>query len=124
MAKIHVIIMYKKMLNQYLECKKDLADFEQALKDGYITEDKLTEVYDDVAKLEINYLRIANILFELEKPKNPKKQAKWMKQNKDLIDTFKELKADIDSVEDENESLLADEKARLAKIKKEIYNNR
>ena len=34
MAKIDLIINYKKMLNQYLECKRDLADFEQALKEG------------------------------------------------------------------------------------------
>ena len=124
MAKIDLIINYKKMLNQYLECKRDLADFEQALKDGYITEDKLTEVYDDVAKLEINYFRIANIMFELEKPQNKKKREKWMKQNKDLVDAFKELNADTDSVEDENESLLADIKVRIEQIKKENTNNR
>jgi len=124
MAKIDLIINYKKMLNQYLECKRDLADFEQALKDGYITEDKLTEVYDDVAKLEINYFRIANIMFELEKPQNKKKREKWMKQNQGLVDAFKELNADTDSVEDENESLLADIKARIEQIKKENTNNR
>lgn len=43
MAIIDVKRYYYEVLNQYLEMKEDIADFEEALKAGYITEDKLEE---------------------------------------------------------------------------------
>ena len=39
---------YYTMLNQYLEMKADLADFEQALADGHITEEQLEAVREEV----------------------------------------------------------------------------
>jgi len=116
MAKLQLAIYYKKMLNQYLEMKKDLADFEKALADGYITEDKLVEVKEDVAKLEANYERIAFIMFKLEEPRQSKRKEKWKKQNSELFSMFNELGADVDSVEDENESLLKSMKEQLKTI--------
>ena len=49
---------YYKMFAQYLEMKNDLADFEEALKNGFITEEKLAEVKDTVNSLELNYQRL------------------------------------------------------------------
>ena len=46
---------------QYVEMKEDLKDFEQALKDGYITEDKLVSVREYVEMLEQNYKRLLYI---------------------------------------------------------------
>ena len=53
MAKRDVQDYYYTMLNQYLEMKNDLKDFDEALKNGYITEDRLAEVQDEIAKVVI-----------------------------------------------------------------------
>ena len=52
MALIDVKEYYYTMLNQYLEAKNDLKDFESALHDGYITEDRLVGVQEEVEKLK------------------------------------------------------------------------
>ncbi len=49
---------YYNLLNQYIEMKEDLADFEQAFKEGYITEDKLGEVKNQVSIIQTNFERI------------------------------------------------------------------
>lgn len=55
MAIKDVKVYFYNMLGQYLEMKEDLKDFDQALKDGHITEDKLEEVYKDVQDLRAGY---------------------------------------------------------------------
>ena len=46
------------MLCQYIEEKQNLADFEEALKDGNITQEQMQEALENVASLETNYLKI------------------------------------------------------------------
>jgi predicted RNA-binding protein associated with RNAse of E/G family len=53
---------YFKMVAQYLEMKADLADFEQALKDGFITEDQMQAAFDEVDKVQQNYERLSYIM--------------------------------------------------------------
>ena len=50
------------MLAQYLEEKQNLADFEEALKDGHITQDQMQEALSTVASLETNYHRLVYIM--------------------------------------------------------------
>ena len=45
---------YYTMLAQYLDEKQNLADFEEALKDGLITEEQLREALDTVASQKAN----------------------------------------------------------------------
>ena len=61
---------------QYLEMKADLKDFEQALKDGFITEEKLQEVIEDVNKIETNYNRLLYVAYLLELPNRNEKKSK------------------------------------------------
>ena len=56
------------MLNQYLEEKNNLADFQEALKEGLITEDQMSEVMEIVAGLEANYHRLVYIMYLLDMP--------------------------------------------------------
>ena len=51
------------MLLQYIEEKQNLKDFEEALKDGLITEDQMQEAIEIVARLEENYHRLAYIMY-------------------------------------------------------------
>ena len=53
---------------QYLEMKEDLRDFETALKDGFITEEKLQDAIEDVNKIETNYNRLLYVAYLLELP--------------------------------------------------------
>ena len=97
---------YYKMQAQYLEMKADLADFEEALQAGNITEEQMKAAMEDVAALQINYDRLTYIMYLLEKPNRKSKQARHDKANAKLLREFKARRADATSVELENESAL------------------
>ena len=65
---------YFKLIAQKAELEADLADFEEAFKNGYITEDKLVEIKDTVDRIETNYQRVLYIAYLLELPNNKKKK--------------------------------------------------
>ena len=108
---------YYTMLNQYLEEKQNLADFEEALKEGFITEDQMQEALDAVADLEKNYHRLVYIMYLLDMPKRKRKQAKYVKQYSAIIEELKRLGADIDSIKAENDDALVHFKAVLEALK-------
>ena len=87
---------------QWLELKADLADFEQAFKDGFITEDKLEEVKNEVAQAEINYQRLIYVDYLLDLPSRRKKKYLQRQKNRAHLAALKEQKADEDSVIAEN----------------------
>ena len=105
------------MLSQYLEEKQNLADFEEALKDGNITEEQMQEAMDTVADLETNYHRLVYIMYLLDMPKRKHKKAKYVKQYDIILEELKRLGADIDSIKAENEDALIHFKAALKNLK-------
>jgi hypothetical protein len=108
------------MLAQYIEEKQNLADFEEALKDGLITEEQMQEATENVAALEANYYRLAYIMYLLDMPNRESKKAGYVKQNKTILEELTRLGADIDSIKDENSDALIHFKAALkALIKKD-----
>ncbi len=104
---------------QYLEMKDDLADFEEALKNGFITEDKLAEVKDTVASLELNYQRLLYVAYLLELPRRNSKKVKSKNspQNQKLNTYFEENLASSSKVIDENTSLLTQLRRQLKNLK-------
>lgn len=109
---------YYTMLNQYLEMKADLADFEQAFADGFITEDQLEAVREDIAKIEANYDRLTYIMYLLEMPNRPsKKQAYETKSEKEL-NYLKAKEADGKYVAEENKSALEHLRQELKRLSK------
>ena len=110
-----------KTLAQYLEMKNDLADYEEAVKAGQITEDKLVEVKEYVARLEENYNRLLFAAYLLELPNRSEKKAKFNKSkaNQALASEFDKLNASQQCVFDENKSLLDDIRKKLKEITKE-----
>jgi hypothetical protein len=110
---------YYTMLNQYLEEKQNLADFEEALKEGFITEEQMQEALDTVADLEKNYHRLVYIMYLLDMPKRKHKKAKYVKQYDTILEELKRLGADIDSIKAENDDALIHFKAALENLKKE-----
>jgi hypothetical protein len=110
---------YFKMLAQYLEMKNDLADFEQALKDGFITEDQMQAALEEVNALQLNYDRLTYIMYLLELPNRRSKHERHNKANKKLVNAFKDRNADIAAVELENRSALDHFRKELKRLKDE-----
>ena len=119
MAIKDVKVYFYNMLGQYLEMKEDLKDFDQALKDGHITEDKLIDVTKDVEDLQANYHRISYILYLLELPKRKDKKTKYKKSNLVMEKYFADNNADMNAVIKENESILTHLRAELKKLSEE-----
>lgn len=105
------------MMSQYLEEKQNLADFEDALKNGLITEEQMQEALDTVKDLETNYHRLAYIMYLLDIPTRKSKKPAYTKQYKKVLEEFKNLGADIDSVKQENSDALILFKAKLKQLK-------
>jgi hypothetical protein len=105
------------MLSQYLEEKQNLEDFADALKEGLITEDQMQEVMATVAGLEENYHRLAYIMYLFDMPNRSSKKASYIRQHKAILDEFKRLGVDADSIKKENTDALAHFKAELKALK-------
>lgn len=98
---------------QVLEMKADLADFEEAFKNGFITEDRLEEVKNEVAQMEINYQRLIYIDYLLDIPSRRRKKYLQRKKNKALLAELKSQKAD-------EESVIAENKEHAEKVHKKL----
>jgi hypothetical protein len=105
------------MLAQYLEEKQNLADFEEALKEGLITEAQMQEAMTIVADLEANYHRLAYIMYLLDMPNRNTKKIGYTKQYKTILEEFTRLGVDIDSIKNENSDALIHFKATLEELR-------
>ena len=106
------------MLSQYIEEKQNLADFEEALKDGNITQEQMQDALETVSNLETNYHRLVYIMYLLNMPNRKSKKAIYVKQHKTILEELQRLDADLDSVKDENSDALIHFKAVLESLKK------
>lgn len=120
MAVKHVRDYYLTMLAQYCEEKDNLRDFEQALAQGYITEDKLADIKENFALIEENFERIKYIMFLLNKPNRKEKAKKYDKQHKKELEEFERFKATLADVEAENNEHSELIGASMNDIEKEI----
>ena len=97
---------YFKLIAQKAELEADLADFEEALKNGFITEEQMQAAKDELVPYQINLDRLTYIMYLLELPNRKAKKAKFAKQNKKILDELERRKADVQSVIAENKSAL------------------
>ena len=107
---------YFKMLSQYMEMKADLPDFEQALKDGFITEEQMQAAFDEVDRVQQNYERLSYIMYLLNLPNREAKRKRPTNTDIALAAEFKKRKADVEAVSIENRDALKafkDEMKRL-----------
>ena len=105
------------MLAQYLEEKQNLTDFAEALRDGLITEEQMHDAMASVADLEENYHRLAYIMYLFNMPNRATKKSGYIRQHKPILDEFKRLGVDLDSIKDENVDALKHFKAALKELK-------
>ena len=97
---------YFKLIAQKAELEADLADFEEALKNGFITEEQMQAAKDELIPYQINLDRLTYIMYLLELPNRKTKKAKFAKQNKKILNELEKRKADEQSVISENKSAL------------------
>ena len=97
---------YFKLIAQKAELEADLADFEEALKNGFITEDQMQAAKDELIPYQINLDRLTYIMYLLELPNRKAKKAKFAKQNKKILNELEKRNADEQSVISENKSAL------------------
>ena len=97
---------YFKLIAQKAELEADLADFEEALKNGFITEEQMQAAKDELVPYQINLDRLTYIMYLLELPNRKTKKAKFAKQNKKILNELEKRKADEQSVIYENKSAL------------------
>lgn len=106
------------MLSQYIEEKQNLVDFEEALKEGHITQEQMQEAMENVANLETNYHRLVYIMYLLDMPKRKSKKGDYVRQYRTILEELQRLGADIDSIKEENSNALIHFKAALEALKK------
>ena len=97
---------YFKLIAQKAELDADLADFEEALKNGFITEEQMQAAKDELIPYQINLDRLTYIMYLLELPNRKTKKSKFAKQNKKILDELGKRNADEQSVIFENKSAL------------------
>ena len=97
---------YFKLIAQKAELEADLADFEEALKNGFITEEQMQAAKDELIPYQINLDRLTYIMYLLELPNRKTKKAKFAKQNKKILNELEKRNADEQSVISENKSAL------------------
>ena len=97
---------YFKLIAQKAELEADLADFEEALKNGFITEEQMQAAKDELIPYQINLDRLTYIMYLLELPNRKAKKAKFANQNKKILNELEKRNADELSVISENKSAL------------------
>ena len=107
---------YYKLQAQKVELEADIADFEEAFQNGFITEDQVQAAKEELVPYQINLDRLTYIMYLLELPAKKSKKAKYAKQNKKILAELKNRKADEDSVLDENKSALDNFRKEVNKL--------
>lgn len=116
MAKKDVREYLYQMGKQVAEMKNDFADYDEAFKNGFITEDKLTELKNDCARLEENYNRVLYIAMLLDLPNDKKSKEKLLKANSKAEAYMDSISASERAVIDENKCILKAIRDRLDKL--------
>ena len=109
---------YYKLLAQYVEMKEDLADWEKALQDGFVTEEQVADVKNDIAAIQTNVSRLHFIMMLLDEPNRKQKKVNYKKQHKKILDKLKQEKATDEDVIQENKEILDRIKEELTEITK------
>ena len=102
---------------QVLATKNDLADFEQGLKDGYVTEQQVEDLRAEYQRIDDNYQRLLYVGYLLELPKPKWRKKRFRKKHDDLEIYLDKANATEDKVIKENEVAMELIKNEIAKLK-------
>ena len=102
---------------QVLATKNDLADFEQGLKDGYVTEQQVEDLRAEYQRMDDNYQRLLYVGYLLELPKSKWRKKRFRRKHDDLEIYLEKANATEDKVIKENEIAMELIKNEIAKLK-------
>ena len=102
---------------QVLATKNDLADFEQGLKDGYVTEQQVEDLRAEYQRIDDNYQRLLYVGYLLELPKSKWRKKRFRRKHDDLEIYLDKANATEDEVIKENEVAMELIKNEIAKLK-------
>lgn len=102
---------------QVLATKNDLADFEQGLKDGYVTEQQVEDLRAEYQRIDDNYQRLLYVGYLLELPKSKWRKKRFRKKHDDLEIYLDKANATEDKVIKENEVAMELIKNEIKKLK-------
>ena len=102
---------------QVLATKNDLADFEQGLKDGHVTEQQVEDLRAEYQRMDDNYQRLLYVGYLLELPKPKWRKKRFRRKHDDLEIYLDKSNATEDKVIKENEVAMELIKNEIAKLK-------
>lgn len=102
---------------QVLATKNDLADFEQGLKDGHVTEQQVEDLKAEYQRMDDNYQRLLYVGYLLELPKSKWRKKRFRRKHDDLEIYLDKANATEDKVIKENEIAMELIKNEIAKLK-------
>lgn len=102
---------------QVLATKNDLADFEQGLKDGYVTEQQVEDLRAEYQRIDDNYQRLLYVGYLLELPKSKWRKKRFRRKHEDLEIYLDKANATEDKVIKENEIAMELIKNEIKKLK-------
>ena len=108
---------------QVLATKNDLADFEQGLKDGYVTEQQVEDLRAEYQRMDDNYQRLLYVGYLLELPKSKWRKKRFRRKHDDLEIYLDKANATEDKVIKENEIAMELIKNEIAKLKTSSNNS-
>ena len=102
---------------QVLATKNDLADFEQGLKDGYVTEQQVEDLRAEYQRIDDNYQRLLYVGYLLELPKSKWRKKRFRRKHDDLEIYLDKANATEDKIIKENEIAMELIKNEIKKLK-------
>ena len=109
---------------QVLATKNDLADFEQGLKDGHVTEQQVEDLRAEYQRMDDNYQRLLYVGYLLELPKSKWRKKRFRRKHDDLEIYLDKANATEDKVIKENEIAMELIKNEIAKLKTSSNNEK
>ena len=103
MAYLDVKEYFLQVEDQYLSMKKEVENYKDLAKQGLMSKEHLDIIEDNLSGLEVNYKRLAYVIYLFNKPKSTKKRNKI---KDDLEDKFKFIGVTKTQIIDENTNLM------------------
>lgn len=106
MSRKHVVAYYKAMEEQYFELLRETKDMDEAVKNGFLPEDRMNVFMNCVDKLKSNYTRLSYIMYLLDLPNKPSKEKRNARSRESLNKSFQQLNSTQEQVVNENRDVL------------------
>lgn len=120
MALADVKAYFKTFEKAHLERFAIKEQAKEAVKDGYITQEKADQLEATFKKYDETYQFFAHIMYLYSKPVRGRKKEKFKLANKEIEDHFSRFGLDEESIKLENEDVLVNFRKYIENFKNEV----